>query len=94
MSVAAFFSFISAPMDRTSLVVGRLRYLPIWHAARALTTLCVIALAWVWALPFEALLALLAAQMSVLYAIDLFAEYSFARLRPSMPLSPIAPASQ
>ncbi|KQV86545.1 lipopolysaccharide biosynthesis protein [Pelomonas sp. Root1237] len=95
MSIAAFFSFVSAPMDRSSLVVGRLHYLPIWHAARALTTLCALALAWRCALSFDAFMALHAAQMSVLYVVDLLAERSFARLcPPDMALSPVALAAQ
>lgn len=85
MSVAAFFSFITAPMDRSSLIVGRLRYLPVWHAARAISLLVVIALAWSLALPFQTFLVLLVLQMSALYAVDLMAERRFSRMHPLAP---------
>lgn len=94
MSIAAFFSFVSAPMDRSSLIVGRLRYLPIWHAARALTTLSVLAISWRCTLSFDGFLALLATQMSVLYAVDLFAERQFAYQHPPhLVPSTVAPCS-
>ena len=83
MSVSAFFSFVSAPMDRSSLIVGRWRYLIYWHAARASTTLLLLLWAYFARFTFDVLLILLVTQMSTLYLVDLVAERGYSKLFPS-----------
>ncbi len=82
MSVGAFFSFVSAPMDRSSLIVGRWRYLIYWHAARASTTLLLLLGAHLALLTFDIFLMLLVAQMSILYLVDLVAERCYSKILP------------
>ena len=86
MAVSAFFSFISTPLDRGCLVVGAWLYIPIWHAARALSTALVAWLAWFNSWNIHVFVVVLVAQMSILFLIDYWAEYRFAlRRSPEIP---------
>lgn len=78
MSFAAGLSFISSPLDRTSLVVGAWWYQPAWHTLRAATTVCVIQLAQTFSLSMQQFLVALVAQMSAIYVIDWIASRHFA----------------
>lgn len=78
MAVAAGMSFITSPLDRTSLVVQAWWYLLLWHAARALTTVAVVSMAWLWHWPPLQFLTALVVQMGAMYAIDWLAGYRFA----------------
>lgn len=78
MAIAAFFSFISGPLDRTSLVVGVWWYLPIWHIARFITTGGVVFASWLYTWSFDGFLILLVVQIASMYLIDFFAERRFA----------------
>jgi teichuronic acid exporter len=83
VAIAAFFAFLSGPLDRSCLVVSAWRYIPLWHAARTLTTALVIGLAWAGEWRAKTFVVALSCQMSLLYLVDLFAERSFASKLPS-----------
>lgn len=83
LTLAAFFSFISAPMDRTSLIVGEWRYLIGWHLLRAVTTLIVLGLSWWQQWAYLQTVQALVLQMSAMYAVDLWAEFRFAQRLPA-----------
>jgi len=82
LAVSAFFSFATSPLDRACLVVGAWLYIPLWHAARALSTAAVAWCAWTAELEMREFLELLVAQMSVLFLIDYWAEYRFSTRTP------------
>lgn len=82
MSMSAFFSFISSPMDRSSLIVNVWWYLPIWHIVRVIATLVTIFAAWHSSWQFDTFLILLVIQMSLIYMIDYYAEWRFSLLKP------------
>lgn len=79
---AAFFSFLTSPLDRGSLVVGAWKYVLGWHMFRAATTgvLALVAEQAGW--PLERFLLGLSIQMSVCYLIDLYAGRGFATRQP------------
>lgn len=83
ISISAFFSFISSPLDRACLVVGAWKYIPLWHAARTLSTGFVVWLSWSNNWGIRLFVIALVIQMSVLYLIDYWAEYRFALRRSS-----------
>lgn len=87
ISIAACCAFVCTPMERSCLIVGRWRYQALWHAARALTTLLVVATAHVLHLSFKAFLLTLVWQMSTLYLADLFMERRFSMMRPAASLA-------
>ena len=70
MAVAAGLSFITSPLDRTSLVVKAWWYLPLWHTARAVTTVAVVWTAWRWDWSVLQFLLVLVVQMSIMYLAD------------------------
>jgi teichuronic acid exporter len=78
LSISAFFSFITSPLDRACLVVGAWAYIPLWHAARVLTAGLVAWLAWRHNWSVETFVVALVLQMSSLYLVDYWAEYRFA----------------
>ena len=78
MSLSAFFAFISTPLDRGCLVVGAWAYIPLWHAARVLSTGAVAWIAWRNGWSVNAFVVALVAQMSSMFLIDYWAEYRFA----------------
>lgn len=79
---AAFFSFLTSPLDRGSLVVGAWKYVLAWHTFRAATTgvLALVAERSGW--PLERFLLGLSIQMSLCYLIDLYAGRGFATREP------------
>lgn len=79
MSLAAFGSFVTSPMDRSCIVVGAWRYSIAWAVYRLLSTLIVTWLAAELHLSPIAFAIALALQMSTAYGIDLFASYHFSR---------------
>jgi O-antigen/teichoic acid export membrane protein len=78
LSISAFFSFITSPLDRGCLVVRAWAYIPLWHAARVLSTGAVAWVAWRKGWNVEVFVVALVAQMSILYLTDYWAEYRFA----------------
>jgi O-antigen/teichoic acid export membrane protein len=82
LAVSAFFSFLSGPLDRSCLIVGAWRYIPLWHLSRTLTTAAVVGLAWLGQWSPQAFLLALTVQTTALYLVDLYAERRFARLTP------------
>jgi teichuronic acid exporter len=84
MTVSALFSFVSSPLDRSSLVVDAWWYLPIWHLLRVITILCVTCVTWLNRLEFDVFLILLVMQMSLMYAIDFWAEWRFSLRDPKV----------
>jgi O-antigen/teichoic acid export membrane protein len=83
LSVAAFFAFLSGPLDRSCLIVSAWRYIPAWHVARTVTTALVAGVAVLAHLSPRTFLILLSLQMTLMYAIDLFAERHFAAMKPA-----------
>jgi len=81
MAVGAGLSFITSPLDRTSLVVQAWWYLPLWHTARAVTTVAVVWLAWRWDWSVLQFLLALVVQMSTMYLADWITGRSFAMRR-------------
>lgn len=77
LSVSAFFSFFSTPLDRGSLVVKASLYIISWHAFRALTTAVTCYLAIENSLSFDSFLILYVGQQCILYVIDYVAGYHF-----------------
>lgn len=69
--VAAFFSFISTPLDRISLVIRANYYMPVLHVLRLITSMLVLLLANQFSLSFDQFLMLYVIQVSVVYGIDL-----------------------
>jgi teichuronic acid exporter len=88
ISIAAFCAFVCTPMERSCLIVGRWRYQALWHAARAVTTLVVVAAAHLLHLDFKGFLLALVCQMSTLYLADIFMEWRFSLMRPPTPALP------
>ena len=79
MSIAAFGSFVSSPMDRTCLVVGAGLYLMLWSILRLVTSALVAWIAWAWELTPTGFILALAMQLCLAYLIDLGMGYSFSR---------------
>lgn len=79
IAIVAFFSFLSGPMDRSSLIVGAWWYLPIWHTFRVFTIGCTTVLVWQHNLNFEAFLWAWVLQHCFFYFIDLIAGFRFSR---------------
>ena len=82
LSICAFFSFVTGPLGWTFAVVGMAFYLPLWHAARLVTTLIVAFCARYFGLGAMFFILLIVAQTSLLYLADYYAEWRFS-LRPS-----------
>lgn len=81
-SVAAFFSFISTPLDRVSLVLKISFYLPALHSLRLLLSLLTLYLALYFDMTFMSFLLLYTIQMSAIYLFDLLmGRYFLARSR-------------
>ncbi len=81
MSLPACVSLISAPTDRTCLIVGAWWYPMSWHAFRALTATLVVYLAQKNHWSFDEFIVALALQLTISYLIDLVAEFYFARTK-------------
>ncbi|MES2585561.1 MAG: oligosaccharide flippase family protein [Pseudomonadota bacterium] len=82
MMPAAFFSFLSSPLDRGCLVVNAWRYVVLWHAFRVTTTTFVSFLAYWFNLTIEAYLLVLSIQMSACYLVDFIAGWRFSKSLP------------
>jgi len=78
LSLSAFFAFISTPLDRGCLVVGAWAYIPLWHAARVISTGAVAWSAWHNGWSANAFVVALVVQMSSMFLVDYWAEYRFA----------------
>lgn len=82
LCIAAATSFLSSPLDRTSLIVGAWWYLSAWHAMRAAMTAGCLFLSEVYALPLESFVLLLSLQNALAYGIDLGASFLFTKKLP------------
>ena len=78
LSLSAFFAFISTPLDRGCLVLGAWVYIPLWHAARVITTGAVAWIAWHNRWSANSFVIALVVQMSSMFLVDYWAEYRFA----------------
>jgi O-antigen/teichoic acid export membrane protein len=82
LSVGAFFSFISTPLDRACLVVGAYWYVPAWHAGRLVSLMAIAWYASVHTVSPTSFLIMFTIQQTVLYLIDYWAEWGFTGLKP------------
>lgn len=82
MVPAAFFSFVSSPLDRACLVVGSWKYVIAWHLLRTLSTCIVVFLAEVYHMSIDAFIICLSIQMSICYLVDLWAGHRFSQRKP------------
>lgn len=76
-SVAAFFSFLSTPLDRVSLILRINIYLPLIHLFRMLSSIGVMAGAAFYKLDFMVYLLLMTCQMSIVYLVDMVCGWLF-----------------
>lgn len=77
LCIAALASFLSTPLDRTSIIVGAWWYLSAWHALRAaLTAACLIS-ATIYNLTLQTFIILLSLQNAFAYIIDWTMSYVF-----------------
>jgi O-antigen/teichoic acid export membrane protein len=81
MAMGAFVQFVSAPMDRTCLIVGAASYSLIWGCCRLLLTLVLVWLAWTFGFSPSTFIIVLVVQMSVGWGIDLWMGYRFSQGR-------------
>jgi O-antigen/teichoic acid export membrane protein len=88
MCISSFFAFLTTPLDRSCIVVGAWRYVPLWHLLRLASTAAVIALAWYADWPVLVFLFALSLQMTAMYLVDMAAERRFS-MRTPPPLSAI-----
>lgn len=79
MSIAAYGSFVSGPMDRTCLIVNAGLYSIIWGGFRLLSTLFVIALAYYFLFTPMQFTAALVLQMCTAYSIDFMMGFRFSQ---------------
>jgi O-antigen/teichoic acid export membrane protein len=84
LAFSAFFSFITTPMDRACLIVGAWWYAPLWHAARTATTVVVAWVTLIFQWPINSFLTCLVFQQIVLYLIDYWVQWHFARRLPPL----------
>jgi len=82
ISISSFFSFTTAPLSSTCLVVEAWRYVSLWHMARALSTAFVAFTAWRAGWDICSFLIALVIQQSILYLFDFWTEWRFAGLTP------------
>lgn len=80
MTIAAFFSFVTSPLDRGCLIVGAWWYVLFWNIGRALTTLFVACLASIYEWDIYIFLVALVLQMTLMYIIDYWANRCFSLL--------------
>jgi len=79
---AAFFSFLTSPLDRGSLVVGAWKYVLAWHMFRTFSTGALVLMAENLEWTIERFLMGLSIQMSICYLIDFWAGNRFALRHP------------
>lgn len=82
LCLSSFLSFLTAPLDRSCLIVGAWHYVPLWHLGRLLSTVAVVGLAWRAGWSETGFMIALTLQMSTSYLVDFFAERHFASRRP------------
>lgn len=82
IAIAAAASFISAPMDKSALIVHAWWYSPVWHGLRAATTVGVVAWAAMQGWGMDVFLPVLVAQMTLMCLLDLVANAGFAHQSP------------
>jgi O-antigen/teichoic acid export membrane protein len=82
LAISAFFSFATSPMSWACLVVGAWWYVPLWHAARTLTTGIVAGMALLYQWNMDVFISVLVIQQTALYLIDYWAEWRFAHRQP------------
>lgn len=82
LSISAFFSFATSPMDRTCLVVGVWWYIPLWHSLRLATTALIVWVSAYFSFEISRFILLLIIQQSVLYLLDFWAQWRFAQRLP------------
>jgi teichuronic acid exporter len=82
LAFAALASFISTPLDKTSLIVRAWWYLTTWHAVRAAGTLIGLWYASAQQLAFEQCVLLIAAVSATCYLADWGASFGFTSRKP------------
>jgi|GEM_PF-973927 len=82
LAIGSFFNFISSPMEKACLVVRAWWYVPLWHAARVLTTAMAAAMALLLGWGMATFIVALVVQQVLLYLVDFFAEWRFSRRVP------------
>jgi teichuronic acid exporter len=82
LAISAFFSFATSPLSWACLVVGAWWYIPLWHAARTVTTGMVAGMALFYQWDMDVFIVVLVLQQSALYLIDFWAEWRFAHHQP------------
>lgn len=88
-AVAAAFSFVTVPFERSGLIVNAWWYGPSWHSARLVTTLGVIYVCDRLAVPYLTFIGVLTIQVALLHAVDGVASFVFSRR--TRPYSAAAP---
>ena len=88
---AAFFSFLTSPLDRGCLVVGAWKYVLAWHSFRACSTAAVALLSLFLGWSVEWFLICLSTQMCFCYLIDFWAGHIFASQQPTIGATKIQP---
>jgi O-antigen/teichoic acid export membrane protein len=78
-AVAAAFSFVTVPFERSGLIVNAWWYGPSWQFARLVTTLGVIYVCDRLATPYLTFVGVLAIQVALLHAVDGVASFVFSR---------------
>lgn len=78
-AVAAAFSFLTMPFDRSGLIVNAWWYGPGWQLARLVTTIGVLLISEMVSAHYLTFVSFLAAQSVCLYAVDVCASYLFSK---------------
>lgn len=82
LCLSSFLSFVTVPLDRSSLIVGVWRYLPLWNLARLLSTLAVVAVSERLGLSAIEFLVGLTLQMTMMYLVDMGMQRRYASRQP------------
>lgn len=78
-AVAAAFSFMTVPFERSGLIVNAWWYGPSWHFGRLVTTLCVLVVCEIITATYLTFVVLLTIQSVLLYLVDGAASYLFSK---------------
>ena len=78
-AVAAAFSFMTVPFERSGLIVNAWWYGPSWHFGRLVTTLCVLVVCEMITATYLTFVTLLTIQSVLLYIVDGGASYLFSK---------------
>jgi teichuronic acid exporter len=79
-AIPAYLSVVSACVDRTCLVVQKVRYGPAWHFFRMVSTVFFCIITGVYDLKFEQFVIGLSLVFSIQYIIDIYAQFKFAKI--------------